>query len=192
MVRLLEKHRRLVSPSPDVTFVGVAEGQQVLDHHRSRPARLLILDTKMPGLTPEEICRQVRTNPDLRRVSLIVIGTPESVPQLERCMANRSFVRPLDQEDFLGAVRCLINVAARTDYRVLIGVRLGGMVRKTPFFGKSENISATGILFSTNRILDLGDQVDLMFVLPGQGKLNTKAEILRAETIPGSATWEAG
>ena len=108
----------------------------------------------MPGSPPEEICRQVRADSRLRKVSLIVIGTAASLATLKRCAANRSFLRPLDQDDFLGAVRSLIDVAARKDFRVLVGVRINGTVHSAPFFGRSENISATGILFSTNRLMD--------------------------------------
>jgi hypothetical protein len=34
----------------------------------------------------------------------------------------------------------------------------------------------------------VGEEVELMFVLPGQGQLSTKAEILRVETMPAKVT----
>jgi hypothetical protein len=94
-------------------------------------------------------------------------------------------LRPLNQQDFLGAVRSLIDVAARKDYRVLVGVQINGTVRSTPFFGRSENISATGILFSTNRILDIGDRPEVSLMLPGLGQIHTLTEILRVEPVLG-------
>jgi CheY-like chemotaxis protein len=185
MAQLLEKHRRVISRSPDLVILGAHSGEEVLDLHREHQARLLILDVIMPGATPEEICRKVRADPRLRQVSLIVIGTAASMTTLKRCAANRSFLRPLNQEDFLGAVQSLIDVAARKDFRVLIGVQITGMVRSTPFFGRSENISATGILFSANRIMDIGDRPEINLVLPGLGQLHTVIEILRVEPVPG-------
>jgi DNA-binding NarL/FixJ family response regulator len=182
LAQMLEKHRRLISKSPELSIMGAVDSGQLLDLHREHQARLLILDTKMAGLPPDQICRRIRADDALRRVSLIAIGSSTSVETLSRCMANRSFVRPLQKDDFLGAVRSLISVAARKDYRVLISLQLNGKARGTPFFGRSENISSTGILFTSNRALELGEQVDLMLVLPGQGQVNTKAEILRVET----------
>ena len=164
--------------------MGASDGGQILDLHREHQARLLILDTEMAGLSPEQICRSVRAHAALRQVSLIVIGSSSSVETLKRCLANRSFIRPLHQDDFIGAVRSLIDVSARKNYRVLMSLQLSGRARGTPFFGKSENVSSTGVLFTSNRPLEEGEQVELMFVLPGQGQLNTKVEILRVEAMP--------
>lgn len=141
MALLLEKHRHLIDPSPELSILGARDGQHLLDLHSTYQARLLILDTAMPGLTPEEVCRHVRTHPVLRQVSIIVIGGAGRVEVLKRCMANRSFIRPLIQEDFLGAVRSLVTVAARKSYRVLMSLELQGTVKGTPFFGQSENIT---------------------------------------------------
>ena len=185
MAALLNKHRQSVSRSPEVSFLGARTGDEILELHREHLASLLILDVVMPGAPPEEICRRVRADAAMRKVSLIVIGTAASLATVKRCAANRSFLRPLDQEDFLGAVRSLIEVAARTDYRVLVGVQINGTVRSTPFFGRSENISATGILFSANRIMDVGDRPELNLVLPGLGQLHALTEILRVEAVPG-------
>ena len=185
MAQLLERYRQSISRSPDLSIIGARSGEEVLELHREHQASLLILDVLMPGVPAEEICRRVRADPVMRKVSLIVIGTAASMAALKRCGANRSFLRPLDQEDFLGAVRSLIEVAARKDYRVLVGVHISGTVRSTPFFGRSENISSTGILFSTNRRLDVGDRPELSLVLPGQGQVHVVSEILRAEPDPG-------
>ena len=185
MAQLLEKHRLSISRSPEFAILGARNGDEVLELHREHPARLLILDVIMPGATPEEICRVVRADAELRKVSLIVIGTAASMTTLKRCAANRSFLRPLNQEDFLGAVRSLIDVSARKDFRVLVGVQVSGTVRSTPFFGRSENISATGILFSANRIMDVGDRPEINLVLPGLGQLHTLTEILRVEPVAG-------
>lgn len=185
MAALLEKHRPQISRSGDLAILAARDGDELLALHREHQARLLILDVLMPGPNPEEICRRVRADAALCKVSLIVIGNPLSVPLLKRCAANRSFVRPLNQEDFLGAVRSLINIAARKDYRVLIGVQLKGVVRNMPFFGRSENISATGMLFSTNRMFDIGESPELSFMLPGLGQFHTVVEVLRVDAEPG-------
>jgi len=188
MAQLLEKHRQSVASSREVVILGARSGDEIIELHREHQARLLILDVILPGATPEEICRRVRADAALRKVSLIVIGTAASLATVKRCAANRSFLRPLDQEDFLGAVRSLIDVAARKDYRVLVGVSIEGTVHSTPFFGRSENISSTGILFSANRVMAIGDRPELNLVLPGQGQLHAATEILRVEAVPGRDT----
>lgn len=185
MAQLLESHRESASTAPDLAILGAGSGEEIIDLHREHLARLMILDVLLPGLPPEEICRRVRADATLRKVSLIVIGTATTRAAVVRCAANRTFARPLDKQDFLGAVRSLIEVAARKDYRVLVGVQITGSVRSVPFFGRSENISATGILFSSNRILDVGDRPELSLMLPGQGHIHATAEILRVEPVSG-------
>lgn len=188
MAQLLEKRRLQISRSPELAILGARNGDEVVDLHSQHLARLLILDVVMPGPTPEAICSKVRADSRLRNVSLIVVGTAASLTTLKRCAANRSFLRPLDEEDFLGAVRSLIEVAARKDFRVLVGVRVEGTVHRTPFFGRSENISATGICFSANRAMAIGDRPALNLVLPGQGQLHADTEIVRVEPVPGKDT----
>ena len=185
MALLLDKYRQSISASRELSILGARNGDEIIELHREHQARLVILDVVMPGAPPDAICRKFRANSTLRNVSLIVIGTAASVATVKRCAANRSFLRPLNQEDFLGAVRSLIDVAARKDFRVLVGVQINGTVHSAPFFGRSENISATGILFSSNRIMNVGDRPELNLVLPGQGQLHTLTEILRVEPIPG-------
>lgn len=186
MAALLEKHRGDISGSAGVVIEGAADGEGILESHRERPARLIILDTEMPGLAPDKLCRKVRVDRELRKVSLIIIGSEKELPIIERCMANRSFMRPLHREDFLGAVRTLVNVADRKDYRVLISIQVSGKAQSGSFFGKTENISATGILFTTNHTLAAGDVAELMLMLPGHGKVDTSAEIVRVVSMPGS------
>jgi len=188
MALLLEKHRQSISISRELSILGARTGEEIIELHREHQARLVILDVVLPGAPPEAICRAFRADSTLRNVSLIVIGTAASLSTVKRCAANRSFLRPLNQEDFLGAVRSLIDVAARKDYRVLVGVRINGTVHSAPFFGRSENISATGILFSASHVMAVGDRPELDLVLPGQGQLHTAAEILRVDPMPGKDT----
>lgn len=185
MAELLERHRQSVSRSPGLAILGARSGEELLALHRQHLAQTLVLDVLMPGTPPEEICRIVRADARLREVSLIVIGGRDSEGTLRRCAANRSFLRPLDREDFLGAVRALCDVSARRDFRVLVGLQVSGTVRSAPFLGRSENISATGILFSTNRMLDVGDRPELSLMLPGQGQVLLAAEVVRVEPVPG-------
>lgn len=188
MALLLEKHRQSISGSRELSILGARNGEEIIELHRDHQARLVILDVVLPGAPPETICRKFRADATLRNVSLIVIGTAASLSTVKRCAANRSFLRPLNKEDFLGAVRSLIDVAARKDYRVLVGVRISGTVQSAPFFGRSENISTTGILFSANRAMAVGDCPELDLMLPGQGQLHATTEILRVEPLPGKDT----
>ena len=168
MALLLENHRQSISSSRELSILGARNGEEIIELHRDHQARLVILDVVMPGTPPETICRTFRSDATLRNVSLIVIGTAASLSTVKRCAANRSFLRPLNKEDFLGAVRSLIDVAARKDFRVLVGVRISGTVQSAPFFGRSENISTTGILFSANRALAVGDRPELDLMLPAR------------------------
>ena len=188
MAALLEQHRQSISSSRELVILGARNGEEIIELHREHLARLVILDVVMPGATPETICRKFRSDAMMRNVSLIVIGTAASLSTVKRCAANRSFLRPLDQKDFLGAVRSLIDVAARKDFRVLVGVRINGTVHSAPFFGRSENISATGILFVANRAMAIGDRPELDLMLPGQGQIHITTEILRVEPLPGKDT----
>ena len=93
MAQLLDGHRQAISRSSELSILGARTGEEILDLHREYQARLLILDVIIPGANPEEICRRVRADPQLRQVSLIVIGTAASLATVKRCAANRNSMK---------------------------------------------------------------------------------------------------
>ncbi|WP_071518256.1 response regulator [Geitlerinema sp. PCC 9228] len=84
------------------------EGQQQL--HMEKPD-LIVLDVILPGQSGFEFCREVKSNPETKRIPVIICSTKGTdVDKMYGDMlgADAYFAKPLDQEAFMQTVRRLL------------------------------------------------------------------------------------
>ncbi len=113
--RLIEKNlSRAGLHNPTKRF---NNGQQILDFMFQRgtgPKRsaetpyLLLLDIRMPQVDGIEVLRQLKQDPDLRKIPISMLTTTDDPREVERCHAlgcNNYIVKPVDYEKFAGAIQ---------------------------------------------------------------------------------------
>ena len=95
------------------------DGQEVMDFmHRKgdgskrKPGTtyVLLLDIQMPRLDGMEVLAQMKADPELRKIPVIIITTSDDPREVEKCHAlgcNNYIVKPIDYENFMNAVRQL-------------------------------------------------------------------------------------
>ncbi len=95
------------------------DGQAILDflfQRGSGPKRqpgqsyLLLLDIRMPKVDGVEVLRQVKADPELRKLPVIILTTTDDPREVERCHALGCSVyiqKPLDYGKFVEAVKSL-------------------------------------------------------------------------------------
>ena len=95
------------------------DGQEVLDflfrrgappHRESHAAYLLLLDIRMPKVDGVEVLRQVKADPELRKLPVTMITTTDDPREVTRCHeigCNNYITKPVDYEQFLMAIRQL-------------------------------------------------------------------------------------
>jgi CheY-like chemotaxis protein len=97
-------------------IVVVNDGEQALDYlqrlgrysGRSGPnPAVILLDLKMPKIDGHEVLRQIRANPDLRLIPVVVLTSSREEKDLYASYdkgANAYVVKPVDFEEFIGAI----------------------------------------------------------------------------------------
>jgi CheY-like chemotaxis protein len=92
------------------------DGQQTMDYLYRRgqyagrnvtPPALVLLDLKMPRVDGREVLRQIRADPDLRVVPVVVLTSSKEESDLLQTYqlgANAYVVKPVAFDDFLSAV----------------------------------------------------------------------------------------
>ncbi len=97
----------------------VENGQSVLDflfrrgpgpHRATDTAYLLLLDIRMPQVDGVEVLRQIKRDPELRKVPVIMLTTTDDPREVERCHAigcASYLVKPVDYDKFAEAVKSL-------------------------------------------------------------------------------------
>ena len=93
------------------------DGEEALDYlysrgnFKSRPGGnpiFVLLDLKMPKVTGLEVLRQIKAEPQLRTIPVIVLSSSREQPDLNECYklgANAYVVKPVNFAEFMGAVK---------------------------------------------------------------------------------------
>lgn len=116
--RLVEKNLRRAGLTNDI--IRVSDGQQAMDflwscgHWQSqeRPRHLLVLlDLNLPLVDGFTVMRKLKSDPDTRRIPVIVITTTAESQDLQRCnQLGCDFIitKPTNQAQFAEAMRELV------------------------------------------------------------------------------------
>jgi CheY-like chemotaxis protein len=95
-------------------------GQDILDflfcrgsaprHCSKEAAYLLLLDIRMPKVDGIEVLRQIKNDPELKKIPVLMLTTTDDPREVERCHAlgcNNYVVKPVDYEKFADAIKQL-------------------------------------------------------------------------------------
>ncbi|OYW69933.1 MAG: hypothetical protein B7Z21_00435 [Verrucomicrobiales bacterium 32-60-5] len=115
--RLIQKNLGRVGLHNPIQFF--ENGQDVLDflfrrgpgpHRKSGTAYLLMLDIRMPKVDGVEALRQIKEDPSLRKLPVIMLTTTDDPREIERCHllgCNSYIVKPVDYDKFAEAIKQL-------------------------------------------------------------------------------------
>jgi len=175
----LDKYETVLQRA-DVQVFTAATTDEILSLHQQKRMSLIIARLDAPGTPPERIYGQIRNDPELRAVSLILVcgDQPADRVKAEHCGANAVMTRQAIDGGVLDKADSFLNIPTRGSYRVLLSVSIDADKDKS-FFCRSENISATGMLLETDRTLVSGDRLNCSFFLPGAKQIEVSGEVVR-------------
>ena len=113
--RLIE--RNLTRAGLNNQIEGFANGQEILDflflqgEARQRiqdTPYLLLLDIRMPKVDGAEVLRQIKQDPELRKIPVIMLTTTDDPREVERCHGlgcSNYIVKPVDYDKFAEAIK---------------------------------------------------------------------------------------
>ncbi len=116
-VRLIEKN--LARAGLHNRIERFENGQQILDFFYRRgsgkyrepdTAYLLLLDVRMPQVDGVEVLRQLKADPELRKVPVSMLTTTDDPREVARCHelgCNNYLVKPVDYDRFAEAIKQL-------------------------------------------------------------------------------------
>jgi len=71
---------------------------------------VLLLDIRMPKLDGTEVLEQIKADPELRKIPVIIVTTTDDPREVERCHAlgcNTYITKPIEYDNFVNAIRQL-------------------------------------------------------------------------------------
>jgi CheY-like chemotaxis protein len=164
-----------------------SSSEEILDLHRAKRADLIITDAALSLMGGAKLCSRIRGDGDLKYVSIIVIGdeTEGSENSLSHCKeagANVVIRRPLEPGMLLWQASQQLVIPVRKDMRVVLRASVkNGIEENTPFVARSHNISISGMLLETDRVLNLGDRLTCAFNI-AHSEITLTCTVERIET----------
>lgn len=160
-------------------------GGEGLQKARAEKPQLIVFGFDLFDMTAPEFCREVRADPELRAVSLLLVCDREHSQHADLCMSagcNDVIYRPLQREELDGKVARLTSIPARRELRTITRIEVSLENNGRFVLGRSLNISANGMLLEVDRVLPGDGKVRIHFYLPGDPTpLQVSGEVLRAE-----------
>jgi len=155
---------------------------EALQIHRVHRVKLIIAMLDMPVISGDMLCSLIRQDPELRKVSILLICQP-SPGQIERascCGANAWICKPLQPGVLLQEVGKLISIPTRVDHRASVH----GVVRCKWFSGVSRNISVSGVLCETDVEIDLEEIITDLSVSICSREIVADGKVARSVKLP--------
>ena len=150
----------------DIHIVIASSSHEILDIHRSKNVDLIIIDLCMPDIDGDKLCSMIRSDDDLKDVS-IIIACPGEEGAIDRCVycgANALVTKPVYRQELISKASELLNIPQRESLRVLMNITAEGKFRDA-FYCTSKDISTSGMLVETNKALKKDDIITFSFFL---------------------------
>ena len=181
----IDKEKSILNRS-DIKIFTATSGGEALAVHKAEKVDLIIVDLDMPGMNGDKFCSVIRRDEALKQVSIIIAcdGTESDIARIRHCKANSYITKPIRPVQFLESVGRFLDVPERKSYRVLLKARVEGKFDNEPFYCSSQNISVSGLLIETEKVLEKGDVLSCSFFLPGSECIVTDAEVMRTVRGP--------
>ena len=178
----LERNASLLSRSGFKLYTATS-AIEALEIHRAERVDVIIAMLDMPEMGGDMLCSLIRQDLDLRKVSILLIcnPTPEQIEKAARCGANAWICRPVRPDLLLQEIGKLIDIPTRLDHRA----RIHGIVRSKWFSGTSRNISVSGILFETDKVLDSEAPITSMSFFIRSREIISDGTVVRSISMPG-------
>lgn len=177
----------------ELVLLTAASAQQALEIQRREKTDMVLIDLQAPGMSPEDFCAAIRRDADTRATSILIAcrDVAADIDRALRCKANDYITKPIDAELLLQKAGQLLNISQRKSCRVLLKVSVDGKATGSAFFCTSQNISASGMLIKTEKLLEKDEHIACSFYLPGSERIVADALVIRAQQDT-DGTWQYG
>jgi len=153
-----------------ITVVTGAEAMTVV--RRERP-QLVVLDVDLPEKTGYEVCKEIKADPELNevRVILVITGSPsrEDLERLSESGCDDIMTIPTPAEDLYSHAARLLSLPQPKRSRVLAQVVMPAGSRVPVLRGEATEISLDVVSLAVEHRVDLGVEVKLRLGRAGAG-----------------------
>ncbi len=145
-------------------------GEEALRAARAYRPDLILLDQVMPGISGDEVCRKLKSDPLTGHIPVIIISSDGKDEARQRCLeagCDAFITKPIRGDVLIASVEKKLGIVNRQAKRIKTRIRCEINWNGQREVGEIHNLSGTGAFVSIETATpDLGDVVDVSFQLP--------------------------
>ena len=131
-------------------------GGEGLIKARSERPQLVVFGFDLFDMTAPEFCREIRSDPEIKGMSLLLVCERENAENADLCLSagcNDVIFRPLQKEELDEKVSRLTSIPSRRQLRTITRIEVSLENNGRFILARSLNISANGMLLEVDRVL---------------------------------------
>jgi len=169
-VRLFLEVERSYLDREDCQIVIAQSGMEALKMARYMRPDLVIMDLEMPEMDGAACCMELKQDPELWEVPIVLIANAESDNE-QRCReagCEEVLLRPLNRRELLEVARRYLRLAGRNKPRkaACLLVRYG-VEDQLALHDYTINLSHGGLFLETSKVLPIETPLTMEFIVPG-------------------------
>ncbi len=147
------------------------DGREALRIAQKERPDIILLDLILPDISGVECCRQLKSDPELKSIPIIIVTTSGCEKDRVRCVeagCDGYLTKPIKQLELLDLVQKTLNLRIRADKRLPISTPVRYATEEgSEHRGVTLNISKGGMFIVTQQPLSPGTKITLEFQLKG-------------------------
>ncbi len=164
-------------------------GRETLELARRVKPDLIVLDYDMPLLPGVEVCAEVRSDPVLAHIPVLIVSDHDSEALRERCRkagCSGFVARTTGSAGLLKAVAEALKVGVRGRERVPVKLQVQAGAHYLNFRAEARDLGTGGMQIETTEPIDVDLPVVVQFKLPGEKRaITATVRITRCSPGPG-------
>jgi len=148
-------------------------GEAALELIRAERPAVVVTDLNMPGLGGDGLCREVRRDPALADIPVIILTSADSAADRAcavRAGANDIVAKPINRMTLVESVGRFLRASKESGLaRVEVETNVRIRTADVEAWGRSTNLSRGGIFVEADAVIPSDTEVELEFQLPEAG-----------------------
>jgi CheY-like chemotaxis protein len=157
-------------------------GSEALEKARRIRPEIILVDLFMPDLDGDQICAELKKDPDLKKIPVIIVTAERDKTVLDRCIragCDRLIYKPFSRDSLLTTVKELLFISQRQFIRVPTDIQCTAWVGEADLDTTIHVLSQGGAFIEIGIPPDSGSSMEIGFCIPGSNHIIKTAVVVR-------------
>jgi CheY-like chemotaxis protein len=163
--------------------ITASSAEEALERARSERPDLVLLDVAIPRMDGQQVCRSLKTDPELSSTPVLLLTTGRSERGALEAGADGTIQKPITRQKVLRAMERFLDIPQRAAERRAVRIPVQCREPSHEYRAQTRDLSFTGMFLACSPPPPVGRHLDLSFRIPPQGRgpsIQAEAEVVRS------------